>query len=347
MTHRLPIKNLIRLNWLLLAAFTAIVSLYLFFLLDELPLHKLFYTGMTALGIGLVGFSNVGILFVLEQRLNIKEKAFKRYRYLCTYSASAIVYLLLSPIFDHIGNHSKLYPYGVYTAIFVVSSVVVNTIIILLQNFIILQSDKSDSDLENSRLKTAHAEGTILLLKQQIHPHFLFNALNTLKALYRKDHSMADTYIVHLANFLRASVFDHDAKVAKVFDELTLLNDYLEMQKIRFGSALNCVIDVPESIQKEYYLPCFSLQPLLENAIKHNELTIQTPLNVCIIYQENRIVVSNNLQKKKIKASSANHGLANLAERYRLLSGDEILITESNKIFSISIKLLPNEYSYH
>jgi sensor histidine kinase YesM len=347
MPSPLPIKSLIRLNWLLVFAFTAIISLYFIFLMDEIPLYKVFYMVMTAVGIGLVAFVNVTILILLTRKSNVQGKVLRRYRYFFTYTASVTIYLMLAPVFDYFEHKSNLYPFPVYLLMFVFSSILVNTVIILLQDFVILQADKSHAELELSQIKTAHAEATNLLLKQQIHPHFLFNALNTLKALYRKDPGAGDSYIVHLANFLRASVYNHAAKTSSLADELALLLDYLEMQKIRFGSALNCIIDLPPDILNDHYLPSFSLQPLLENALKHNELTQQSPLVVNIFCSEGRIVVSNTLKKKNLNVTSTNHGLANLAERYSLLSGDEIIINENKEAFSVSIKLLNNEYSDH
>lgn len=347
MDSTLPIKNLVRLNWLLAVAFSTIVFLFLFFLMEESQMHKLFYMVITALAIGLIGFANVGILILLARRFGTGTKVFKQYRYLFTYFASVIIYLMLAPVFNYASHKMNSYSPLVYFSIFVLASAVVNTVIIVLQDFIILHHYKAHTDLELSKLKTANAEAVNLLLKQQIHPHFLFNALNTLKALYRKDPAAGDTYIVHLANFLRASVFNHNSKVASLEDEVALLNDYLEMQKIRFGIALDCRIDLPEEILKNYYLPSFSLQPLLENAIKHNELTREMPLVVDIFCSDERVVVRNNLQKKTISVSSVNHGLANLAERYRLWTGDEVIIEEKENVFSVSIKLLTNEYSDH
>jgi len=344
MKPRLPIKNLIKLNWLLIANFTAVISLYLFFLMDAPPLAKFLLSLMTAVGIGLAGFANIGILIILEQRLSVKAKNFKRFRYLLTYLSGAIIYVLLAPVFDRISPHTNLQSYPAYLFVFVFSSIIVNSVILILQNFVILQNDKAYSDLENSKLKTAQAEAANLFLKQQIHPHFLFNALNTLKALYRKDQVAGDDYIVHLANFLRASITDHAKKLTLVDDELALLNDYFEMQKIRFGKALDCTVNVPPEIRQGFYLPYFSLQPLLENAIKHNELTIQMPLYVYISCADGYLIMTNNFQPKKNKLPSTNQGLANLAERYRLLSGDDIIIKQGASVFSVSIKLLSNEY---
>ncbi|HYH14018.1 MAG TPA: histidine kinase [Flavisolibacter sp.] len=217
----------------------------------------------------------------------------------------------------------------------------------MVQNYVVLEHDKLKTNLELSALKVAHAEAENLLLRQQVHPHFLFNALGTLKALYRQNQKAGDTYVIHLANFLRASVSNHTNKIARLDEELQLLQDYMEMQKIRFGTALTCSIAVPEESLKAYYLPAFSLQPLLENAIKHNELTEEMPLQVMVSQQEDRMVISNNLQRKRSKEPSTGNGLANLTERYRLLSGDPVIIEQKEDLFSVSLKLLPNEYSHN
>ena len=343
-TH-LPVKHLVRLNLLLSLVISAIVLMYL--LLNKTEHYPVLYTVMTFLAIAVIGFVNIFILVMLGRRFGTKSKNFRRYRYILTYPASVAAYLLIWPIFAALSKRVWSYADMDMLAMFLVSGALVNTFIIISQNFILLQSEKAHADMELSQLKTAHAEAANLLLKQQIHPHFLFNALNMLKSLYRRDTAAGDTYIVHLANFLRASIFRQSSKVSRLDEEFALLRDYLEMQKIRFGSALVCTITVPENSFKRYYLPTFSLQPLLENAIKHNELTEEMPLTVAIYQTGDRIVIRNNLQKKTLRESSTNNGLANLAERYRLLSEDEIIIKEDRDIFSVSIKLLTDEYSDH
>jgi LytS/YehU family sensor histidine kinase len=346
MDVNLPIKNLVRLNWLF-SVFIGTAVFFLIQLLDKHEHHPFLYTVMTVLNISLIGLINIVVLIILARRFETKSAKFKLYRYLLTYIASITAYLLIWPIFASVSKTSWSYFDMSFLFMFVFSSSLVNTLIIISQNFVILQHEKSRADKEFSRLKIAHAEAANLLLKQQIHPHFLFNALNTLKSLYRKDTDAGDTYIVHLANFLRASVFKHAAKTSRLDDEFMFLMDYLEMQTIRFGSALVCTVNIPEGSFKNCYLPSFSLQPLLENAIKHNELTEEMPLKVAIYQDSDWIVVSNNLQKKTVRESSTNNGLANLAERYRLLSGDDILINADNNLFSVSIKLLTHEYSDH
>ncbi|BAV07549.1 Histidine kinase [Filimonas lacunae] len=343
----LPVKNLVRINWVLIIVFSMAVLLFLTFMLEETELHKLLYGVMTAVALGLISFANVAIMKLLSRRLVVHTSTFKQYRFVCTYVASLVIYLVLAPVFDFISPQQYRYSYAVYLLIFVLAGIVVNTVVIVVHDFVILQSIRLHSDLELSRLKTVHTEAANLLLKQQIHPHFLFNALNTVKALYHTNQDMGDSYIVHLANFLRASIHHHTAKTALVAEELGILESYLEMQRIRFGEALKCAIDIPAEIRQRYYLPAFSLQPLLENAIKHNELTCMAPLSVQVYCSNGRIVVCNNLKRRTIALPSAHYGLANLAERSRILSGDEIVVDEKEYSFSVSIKLLSDEYRDH
>jgi LytS/YehU family sensor histidine kinase len=150
-----------------------------------------------------------------------------------------------------------------------------------------------------------------------------------------------------MADFLRASISHHTANIAILEDEIKLLQDYLAMQQIRFGAALDCSVNLTEDALKRYYVPSFSLQPLLENAIKHNNFTPDDPLHFSIYQLNDRLVISNNIQKKKIRVESTNSGLANLAERYRLCSGDDIIIAEDQNSFSVIIKLLNNEHRNH
>jgi hypothetical protein len=340
MEQKLPLKRLSRLTWL-----QAIIIGFIFYLVASTsnhPSHTITYTILTMSGIFFVGYADIYLMICLSKRFSIRSKKFAIWRRSLTYVASILIYLLLRPIFGYVGGIQWTFWELESLGAFVGSGIVINTLITLLHDSVLLYEHKMQSELELSRLKTANSEAMNLALKQQIQPHFLFNALNTLKALYHKDHHVADNYIVHMASFLRASISHHASNIAKLEDELALLNDYLEMQKIRFGNALYCTVKIPQATLKTYYLPSFSLQPLLENAIKHNSFTQDRPLIVTISQLDDWLIISNNVQKKVVRAASTNYGLANLSERYRLWSGDDIKIYQDLESFSVSIKLLKN-----
>ena len=345
MEEKLPIKRLIRLTCL-----QSVIIGFIFYLVvynSSTPAHVIPFTLLTMSGILLVGCADICLMIMVSKKFSIRSKKFSTYRLLLTYPVSILIYLVLRPCFSYVsGKHWSFWEAGSFLA-FVGSGIVVNTLIMLLHNSVMLYEHKMYSELEVSRLKAANAEAMNLILKQQIQPHFLFNALNTLKALYHKDTQTADTYIVHMANFLRASIFHQSSNISGLEDEVRLLFDYLAMQRIRFGTALECNVSLSDHALKNYFLPSFSLQPLLENAIKHNNFTQEEPLNVNIIQEKEWLVISNNIQSKKMKTASTHYGLANLAERYRLCSGDDIIIKEDQNSFSVSIKLLKNEHRNH
>lgn len=222
-----------------------------------------------------------------------------------------------------------------------------NSVILIIQNLILLREKQAIMELENVQLKIKNIEATNQQLKQQIHPHFLFNSLNTLKSLIKKKPLVAEEYLLKLSDFLRSSISFGNYNVIAIAEELKFCRDYLEMQKIRFNEALTYTFTIPEHMLNDHYLPSFSLQLLAENAIKHNALTDEQPLQIHFQYAAGRIIVSNNIQKKKSAEPSTGIGLANLAERYRILSGDELIISSTQELFSVNIKILNNESSHH
>jgi sensor histidine kinase YesM len=139
------------------------------------------------------------------------------------------------------------------------------------------------------------------------------------------------------------SLSANNIKITSLKDELELCANYLSMQKIRFGDTLNYTVSVPDETLKNTFVPSFSIQPLLENAIKHNELTKASPLHISIENIGDRIKVANNKKSKTTSEPSSGIGLANLAERYRILSGDEIIIEDDGSNFSVSIKLFDKQ----
>lgn len=217
----------------------------------------------------------------------------------------------------------------------------------ILHDFTIARRIKIQTDLEYERLQTKNKEAENLLLKQQIQPHFLFNALSTLKSLISTDPDKSEYYLMQLAEFLRVSVSHNKSFTATLAEELAVCNNYLEMQKIRFGDALYWEINIKDKRKTDGLIPSLSLQPLLENAIKHNILTTENPLKISIIQHDHTIEVSNNINLKLYGDGSTKSGLSNLAERYYLLTGEEIRIVNDGKIFSVSFNIINNESSHN
>lgn len=226
----------------------------------------------------------------------------------------------------------------------VVQGLSINIIVIILLELIMLKETKIKVDSENEELKLANLEAKNNQLKQQLHPHFLFNSLSTLRSLISRSPEKAEAYLERLSDLLRFSTNNSSQSLVLLKEEVQLCTNYLNMQQTRFGDALHFRIDIPEAIQENSKVPVFALQQLAENAIKHNVLTKQQPLYINIALAENTewINIINNLQLKPVMDDGGGVGLANLSERYRLAGYDDIIIKRDDKVFSVSVKILTN-----
>jgi LytS/YehU family sensor histidine kinase len=213
----------------------------------------------------------------------------------------------------------------------------INLIISVLIDLIASKEKKLLLNKEIADLKFTNLEAQYKLLKDQINPHFIFNALNISKSLIKKQPEKAEQYLLQLASFLRSSI-DYNQKFATLSEEINLCNNYIDLQMVRFGDALQyATTNIEGNSNKQ--LPFFALVTLLENAIKHNSFTIENPLIINIYIEEGYIIVQNNKQHKVI-LNSEKSGLNNLNERSKILNGTEIQIFNEEKHFTVKIKLL-------
>jgi signal transduction histidine kinase len=128
-----------------------------------------------------------------------------------------------------------------------------------------------EKELAASRLETELARANLLALRSQLHPHFLFNTLHMISAVVYQDPGLADRLIGRLSDLLRVTLQEPDAAKVPLRRELEILDLYLEIMKTRFGGRLAVSYEVaPETLPA--LVPSFSLQPLVENAIKHGLL---------------------------------------------------------------------------
>jgi two-component system, LytTR family, sensor kinase len=231
----------------------------------------------------------------------------------------------------------------------VLQSQAMNIIILILLELTLLKDRKSKIELENTSLRLAHAEAKNLLLLRQLNPHFLFNSLSTLRSLIKRDSTLAEEYLEKLSEMLRVSAQNTSRSLISLTEEIILCRHYLEMQKVRFGEALLFTIEIPRTLTENGKVPVYSIQLLIENAIKHNALTKEKPLNIHIKGDEENlsISVSNNLQPKNSIEVSSKTGLINLGERYRILGAKEVEIAQEPDTYTVKISVLNDENSNH
>ena len=205
-------------------------------------------------------------------------------------------------------------------------------ILILLSVTIVLQKKK-----KNLQLKREQAR--LDALKMQIDPHFIFNNLSILLDLVETGDKTAASYVQALSKVYRHIVSNVDKNLCSVEEELSCLENYIFLLKIRFGNAIQIDIQVEDAI-KHRHTPPIVLQMLLENAIKHNRASEESPLFIRVYSKDNKLVVENN--RKPIASSGSNHhiGLRNIKERYLLIGAPAPEIYEDEAIFRITISTL-------
>ena len=127
-------------------------------------------------------------------------------------------------------------------------------------------------ELHAEQLERALTQSRLQSLQLQLQPHFLFNALNTISSRMYDDAAAADAMLTHLASLLRASLSTRDAHEVPLSAELEALEHYLAILRGRFGTGCHVDVDIPEDLRRAV-VPALVLQPLVENAVRHGNLT--------------------------------------------------------------------------
>lgn len=173
-------------------------------------------------------------------------------------------------------------------------------------------------------------------LKSQVNPHFLFNSFNSLINLIEENPMEAAVYVEKLSNFFRNILKFENRETITLGEELETVKDYFAINKLRFEILIHLRINIPETYFDKLVVP-LSLQMLVENAIKHNEISSKNPLFIEILIEDNYIIVRNNKKKKNMKEESSSFGLRSIKERYRILSKKELIILDEKNEFTVKI----------
>jgi len=176
----------------------------------------------------------------------------------------------------------------------------------------------------NARLLARDAE--LQVLRSQIDPHFLFNSLNSISALTAIDANAAREMTIALADFFRKTLTLSEQEKITLDQELCLCDDFLAVEKIRFGKKLHSKVEVDEPT-KRASIPPMILQPLLENAIKHGIRTIRQGGCITIKIVRNgdwlHIRVTNPVNTDTPPVPGSGLGLQNLRARFQALYSDQ------------------------
>ncbi len=202
-------------------------------------------------------------------------------------------------------------------------------------NYLVYQKNKQ---LQNSMDKE-RLQSQLDSLKQQINPHFLFNSLNSLTSLIATNPDKAEEFVEEMSRVYRYLLQSNDSELTTLEKELSFINSYILLLQTRFGEGVQTQIDIDERMLKRQ-IPPMTLQLLIENAVKHNITDRDKPLILKIHNQDDRLVISNNVQLKTKLMHSTGIGLKNIKEKYRLLDQPEVEILKTESHFTITIPLI-------
>lgn len=175
-----------------------------------------------------------------------------------------------------------------------------------------------ESAVNEERLQKESIKLQYNALKNQVNPHFLFNSLNTLTTLVYKDPDLSAKFIKQLSEVYRYVLEHKDSELVNLDEEIAFCKHYIYLQQIRHGDNLKTNINIPAN-QPIMVVP-LSIQLLIENAIKHNEVSDDHPLEITVDIEDQFIVVKNNLQLRTAIPDSGGIGLDTLEKRYTFLS---------------------------
>jgi LytS/YehU family sensor histidine kinase len=183
-------------------------------------------------------------------------------------------------------------------------------------------------------------------LKTQLNPHFLFNSLNGIRTLVDLDPENAKEAITKLSALLRGSLKMEKNKTVALQEEMNTVNDYLAIEKIRFDSRLNIILEISPATLKSN-LPPMMIQTLVENGIKHGISSLKNGGIVFIksfVRNQNTIIQITNSGQYNPNPITSGLGIENTKERLRILFDDKacfsiINLDDKNVLTEITLPL--------
>jgi len=196
------------------------------------------------------------------------------------------------------------------------------------------------TQLEAEKFRKASAQAQFAALRNQINPHFLFNSLSVLATLTEQNPPAAAAFIQQFARVYRYVIQHHGDELVPLRDEMTFIGSYLYLLQQRFGTNLRVQVRVQPAALERYVMPV-SLQMLIENAVKHNVISQQHPLQLDVFDEEARwLVVRNAYQPKTPEEGSTRIGLSNIRQRYAFVSAEAVEVIQDEESFTVRIPLI-------
>ncbi len=199
----------------------------------------------------------------------------------------------------------------------------------------------SQRELDLERQQRHFAQYRYYRFKEQINPHFLFNSLNILDSLIQEgEREKASKYIRKLAGIYRYMLRNEEEPLVSLREEMAFAEMYIDLIQERFTNGLEIERRIAPEHLSHLVVPC-SVQQLIENATKHNIVSAEEPLHICINTSPEWLAVENNLQPRISRRDDSTHlGLKSISQQYLNAGGRDIKLTKSEEIFRVELPLI-------
>ncbi|KAA0991932.1 sensor histidine kinase [Dyadobacter aurulentus] len=219
------------------------------------------------------------------------------------------------------------------------------TVLALIAAYYLCVSDQIQERLKKvqinaEKLEKENLNARFLALKNQISPHFLFNNLSVLSSLVESRPEKSSEFIQQLSMAYRYILEQAELHQISLEEEIKFLETYTYLLRTRFKDKI--VMDIrlsPEDLKRYSVIP-LTLQLLIENAVKHNTMSVSNPLTIVISIESGILIVKNHLQLRKLSEPTTGLGLKNIVNRYKLLLGKEVVIEKNADHFVVKIPLI-------
>ncbi len=201
-----------------------------------------------------------------------------------------------------------------------------------------------EKELDVAKLKQLKAQAELQTLQSKINPHFLYNSLNSIASLIHEDADKAEEMTLKLSKLFRYSINSQQQNMARVCDEMEIVNTYLDIEKVRFGDRINFSTAVDDNLNK-HQVPRFLIQPLVENALKHGLQNVSQNgiLHITLRQQQQRLIIEVTDNGRPFPQElELGYGLQSTYDKLALIYGEDYeiqLINNPQKHLFISLPL--------
>lgn len=250
--------------------------------------------------------------------------------------AAVIQFSVFTPI-EYFSNVKRTVPtVEIITPIFIFFRVLVFNLIYFGNHYF---EEWKKNLMRSEGLQREQVEVRYQALKNQLNPHFLFNALTSLNSLIFENQQLASDFLKQLSKVYRYTLQNKENQTVSLEKEIAFIDHYIFLMKTRFGSAILFQTEIDDSEKDKGIVPV-TTQMLIENAVKHNSVLPSSPLSISITAKNGYLIVSNSLNRRKQVETSNKQGLDGLRSLYSYLTTQPIEIEETENKFTVKIPLI-------